>query len=64
MEPENFDKDGTKDYKLTRLYQNGTENALETTIIKVDKNKDDIHRFDRSWKPETQTLSFLSHYKG
>jgi hypothetical protein len=33
-----YDGDGINDYKFTRLYHNGTVNAIETTILKV-RNK-------------------------
>ncbi len=46
-----FDKNGEMDYKLTRLYHNGTSNAIEETILNFDleKNKIDSLYFNRKW---------------
>lgn len=44
-----FDKDGVHDYKFTRLYHNGTANAIETTVIKVTANKIDTLDFKQKW---------------
>lgn len=44
-----FDKDGIYDYKFTRLYHNGTANAIETTVIKVTGNKIDTLDFKQKW---------------
>jgi hypothetical protein len=49
IETIDFDKDGMNDYKFTRLYHNGTANAIETTIIKVSDNKLDTLEFKRKW---------------
>ena len=44
-----FDKDGVNDFKFTRLFHNGTSNAIETTIIKVSDNKIDTLDFKQKW---------------
>jgi hypothetical protein len=44
-----FDKDGVNDYKLSRLYNNGTANAIETTVIKVSGNRIDTLDFKQKW---------------
>lgn len=41
-----FDKDGSNEFKFTRLYHNGTDNAIETTIIKVS-NSNIVNTRDR-----------------
>ncbi len=50
-----FGKDGKMDYKFTRLYHNGTANAIETTILKVSKNKIDTLYFNQDF------ISSLNH---
>ena len=35
------DKTKTNNYKFTKLYHNGTANAVETTILKIENNKID-----------------------
>lgn len=42
-------KNGTNNYKLTRLYHNGTANAIETTILQVSGNKIDTLDFKQKW---------------
>ncbi len=37
----NKDKDGKNEFEFTRLYHNGTYNAIESSILKVTKNKID-----------------------
>lgn len=44
-----FDKDGIKELKTTRLYHNGTANAIETTIIKISENTIDTIDFKQKW---------------
>ena len=44
-----FNKDGVNDYKFTRLYHNGTANAIETAVIKVSNNKIDTLDFKQKW---------------
>jgi hypothetical protein len=44
-----FDNDKVNDFKFTRLYHNGTANAIETTIIKIYKNKIDTLDFKQNW---------------
>ncbi|MFT3910787.1 MAG: hypothetical protein QM757_11510 [Paludibaculum sp.] len=44
-----YDKDGINDFKFTRLYHNGTANAIETFILKVSNNKVERLSFERSW---------------
>ncbi|TAL62488.1 MAG: hypothetical protein EPN85_02660 [Bacteroidetes bacterium] len=49
MEFSNFDKDGIKKLKLTRLNHNGTVNVIETTILKISANKMDTFDFKQKW---------------
>jgi hypothetical protein len=44
-----FEKDGINDYKFTRLYHNGTSNAIEIYILKVGNNKIDTLEFMQEW---------------
>ena len=44
-----FDKDGINEFKLTRLYHNGTANAIETTVLKIYNNKIDTVEFKQKW---------------
>jgi hypothetical protein len=44
-----YDKNGKDDFKFTRLYHNGTENAIETIVLKLDENKVDTLDFKRDW---------------
>jgi hypothetical protein len=51
------DNKGIKEYKLNGLYHNGTANAIETTILKVDNNKIDTVKFKQKWiGPGTESL--------
>jgi hypothetical protein len=52
-----YDNDGTKDFKFTRLYHNGTANAVETTILTIANSQIDTLAFNREWigqEPEKQ----------
>jgi len=40
---------GMNSFKFTRLYHNGTANAIETTSIKVTENRIDTIDFKRKW---------------
>lgn len=42
-----YDNDKINDYKFTRLYHNGTMNAIETIILKVNNDKIERLSFDR-----------------
>ncbi len=44
-----FDKDGKNELKFNRLYHNGTANAIETTILKIDNQKLDTLSFEQKW---------------
>gem|GEM_PF-615627 len=44
-----FDKDGLTDIKLTRLFHNGTANAIEEMIIEVSESQCDTLSFKRNW---------------
>lgn len=44
-----YDKNGKNDLMFTRIYHNGTENAIETIVLKVDNNKVDTLDFRRDW---------------
>jgi|WetSurMetagenome_2_1015567.scaffolds.fasta_scaffold180453_2 hypothetical protein len=44
-----YDKNGKDDFKFTRLHHNGTENAIETIVLKLDDNKVDTLDFRRDW---------------
>ncbi len=53
QEPEierlDYDKDGINEFKFTRLYHNGTANALETAILKINNNQIDTLDFKQVW---------------
>jgi hypothetical protein len=42
-----YDNDKIYDYKLTRLFHNGTSNAIETFILKVNNDKIERLNFER-----------------
>lgn len=44
-----FDQDSFTDFKLTRLYHNGTANAIEEVIIELVDEKIDTLSFERKW---------------
>lgn len=44
-----FDKDEFADFKLSRLYHNGTANAIEEMVIEVSHFKADTLKFTRDW---------------
>lgn len=44
-----FDGDKYADYRLRRLYHNGTANAFEEMIIEVKDSKVDTLKFERNW---------------
>ena len=46
IEKTDYNKDGIPDYKLVRLWHNGTFNAIHTTILTVMNNKIDTLHFD------------------
>jgi hypothetical protein len=46
IEQIDYNKDGVKDYKLMRLWHNGTFNAIHTTILTLKNNKIDTLYFD------------------
>ena len=45
----NSEKEEESKFRLTRLYHNGTANAIETLVIKVADNKIDTLDFNRKW---------------
>jgi len=49
IEFSDFDHNRIQQLKLTRLYHNGTANAIETTILKISKNKIDTLDFKQKW---------------
>ena len=49
MELVDDDKDGVYEYKFTRLFHNGTSSAIETMILKADKNKIQRVTLEYSW---------------
>ena len=44
-----FDGDKFADFKLTRLYHNGTANAIEEMIVEISEAKADTLKFKREW---------------
>ncbi len=44
-----FNNDGINDFKFSRLYHNGTANALETLILDISKEKVDTLKFEQNW---------------
>jgi hypothetical protein len=44
-----YDKNGKNDLAFTRIYHNGTENAIETIVLEVENNKVDTLDFRRVW---------------
>lgn len=48
IETTDFDKDGINDFKFTRLFHNGTFNAIQTTILTVKNSKIDTLNFEES----------------
>lgn len=44
-----FDNDKFADFKLKRLYHNGTANAIEEMIIEVHQDKADTLKYVREW---------------
>jgi hypothetical protein len=55
----NHSKDEKNVFKFTRLYHNGTSNAIETTILKVQRDKIDTLFFGKKW----WTLARLGNYE-
>ncbi len=49
IEITDYNKDGINDYKFTRLYHNGTTNAIETTVLKVSDGKVETLDFQQKW---------------
>lgn len=49
IEMVDFDGDKVEDFKLTRLYHNGTANAIEEMIIEVKDETVDTLKFERRW---------------
>jgi len=47
-----FDKDGRNEFKFTRLFHDGTANAIETAILKVANNRLDTLDFEQIWKED------------
>lgn len=45
----NWNTGAATSFKFTRLYHNGTANALETAIIECFENKLDTLYFNRKW---------------
>jgi hypothetical protein len=45
----NSEKEEESEFRLTRLYHNGTANAIETLVIKVADDKIDTLDFNRKW---------------
>ena len=44
-----FDKDGINEFRLTRLYHNGTANTIETIVLKICNNNVDTVEFKQKW---------------
>lgn len=44
-----FDKDEFTDFRLRKLYHNGTANAIEEMIIEVNQTNADTLKFEREW---------------
>lgn len=42
-----YNKDGKPDFEFTRLYHNGTANAIETTILKINDGIVDTVKFEQ-----------------
>jgi hypothetical protein len=49
IERTDFNKDGITDYKFTRLFHNGTANAIETIILNVKNNTLDTLYFNQKF---------------
>jgi hypothetical protein len=49
IERVNCEKDRESKFRFTRLYHNGTANAIETLVLKVTDNKIDTLNFNREW---------------
>ena len=49
IERVNCEADGESKFRLTRLYHNGTANAIETLVLKVADNNVDTVDFNRKW---------------
>ncbi len=43
------DSDGINEFELKRLYHNGTANAIETTVLKIGKQRIDTLAFTQEW---------------
>ena len=49
IEMVDFDNDDIADFRLRRLYHNGTTNAIEEMIIEVNSTDADTLKFEREW---------------